>query len=148
MSPYWLLSFIEKIEQDICIKYPQSNLILNNRLHHIGNKLYLTPSSVEDSETSVTITPLLNFVLQLTKKPLTVTEIIDRISIKFNVNDYRKTAFYLQDLLNKNFLITTLRETVTNQKDSLSYLLRELKSIDFDYYTLELLVKVKNTLKI
>lgn len=148
VSPYWLLSFIEKIEQDICIKYPQSNLILNNRLHHIGNKLYLTPSSVEDSETSVTITPLLNFVLQLTKKPLTVTEIIDRISIKFNVNDYRKTAFYLQDLLNKNFLITTLRETVTNQKDSLSYLLRELKSIDFDYYTLELLVKVKNTLKI
>lgn len=148
VSPYWLLSFIENIEQDICIKYPKSSLVVNNRLYRIKNKLYLTPSSVEESETSVTVTSLLSFVLQLTKKPLTVVEIIDKISKKFNVNDYHKIVCYLQDLLNKNFLITTLRWTITHQKDSLSHLLQELKSINFDYYTLELLAKVKNILKI
>ena len=148
VSPYWLLSFIENIEQDICIKYPQSSLSINNRLCLIGNKLYLTPSSIEDVETSVTITPLLNFVLQLAKRPLTVTEIINRISIKFNVDDYYKIASYLQDLLNKNFLISTLRWAISDQKDPLTYLLQELKRINFDCHILELLIKVKNTLKI
>lgn len=80
VSPYWLLSFIENIEQDICIKYPQSSLSINNRLCLIGNKLYLTPSSIEDVETSVTITPLLNFVLQLAKRPLCERKIIKLIS--------------------------------------------------------------------
>ncbi|MFH4416527.1 MAG: lantibiotic dehydratase [Neisseriaceae bacterium] len=148
LSPHWLLSFVKEIESKLCSQYPKASVYVNNRLHFIAQRAYLAPQEMGEGSVSVAISPLLNFVLRVAQRPISVEELSQQIKKEFGLEDTKRVTTYLQELLDKDFLISTLRFAPLEHTEQLSILINKLKHMAFDPEKLKLLLEVKAKLEI
>ncbi|KAB8029140.1 hypothetical protein GCL57_11415 [Fluviispira multicolorata] len=118
----WIQSFVKRIEENIDL-VPEIKLKMNPIIFEHGDRILLAYSSVNilqlkenknaiNENISIKNNSLINFIRKNLQEELKLIELVNRIKVKFSINEDFKINSLLQDLVNKSFIITELKPII------------------------------------
>ncbi|WP_186645512.1 lantibiotic dehydratase [Fluviispira vulneris] len=150
----WLQGFVRKIEEDIAF-LADVKLKINPIIYQHGDRVLLPYSSIKTKEqnsdnklqinedVSIKNNSLVNFIQIVLKDETKLSYLVDKIKIKFQLNDDIKILNLLQDLINKSFIITELKP-ILGKSDVFSEFIDKLGQFPSQKQNYEYLINLKN----
>lgn len=132
----WLSKLIHFLESNYDY-YQDSYVIWNERNYITDQRIYLDNQTCliqENNKELVSIknNDLLKFIKQSLQEDLTFKDLIKLISEKFLINDEQEIKSFIQNLLDKEIIFTSLR-TALKKENPLDYLLCFYRDFDNDF---------------
>lgn len=132
----WLFKVIKNVEETLCKQSTSVMVQTNNMVYKLGKNYFLEEQSnlgQEDFYRSEKIehirlssTKLLEYVFSLTRNPIEISLLIEKVSKYVHENDFKKIQSYIQNLLNNEFLVSSLRPPLVNSSP-LDYFINQLE---------------------
>ncbi|BBH52115.1 lantibiotic dehydratase [Fluviispira sanaruensis] len=149
----WLQTVVRRIEENIEL-LPNIQLKINPVIYTHGDRVLLPYSSVEikgnepdskgffNQDVSIKNNALIDYIRNILSVEIKLEDLLIKVRNKFQLKDDFKTIKLLQDLINKNFIITELKP-ILGKIDVFSDLLEKLKAFPSQRQNVEYLRDLK-----